>query len=241
MEFQLESAKAYLADHKIRQLFEKLTSELVQHRPNDPVVYMQNRLAEIRQHGFSSEPRRRNIIFVLGGPGSGKGTQAANLVRDFGFVHLSAGDLLRVEITKGTSEGRFISDCIKEGKIVPGDITISLIKNAIEKYPLDTTILIDGFPREMKQALDFERTICECQFVLNFSCSEETMQKRLLKRGETSGRSDDNLVAITKRFKIFQHQTMPVLEYFSALNKVRNIDAEKSPEEVYADVKKLFQ
>lgn len=240
MEFQLESAKSYLAEHKIRQLFEKLTAELVQIRPNDPVVYMQNRLAEIHEHGFSSESKRRKVVFILGGPGSGKGTQAANLVRDFGFVHLSAGDLLRLEQSKDTDEGRLIAECIKEGKIVPGDITICLIKNAIDQYPMETTFLIDGFPREMKQAIDFERTICECQMVLNFFCPEETLEKRLLKRGETSGRTDDNLVSIKKRFKIFQQQTMPVLEYFGALGKVRTIDAEKTPDEVYADVQKLF-
>eukprot|EP01027_Heterolobosea_sp_BB2_P027024 GEZU01042201.1.p1 GENE.GEZU01042201.1~~GEZU01042201.1.p1 ORF type:complete len:242 (+),score=90.28 GEZU01042201.1:100-825(+) len=240
MEDQLAAAQEYLSKHQIRQLFERLTSELVVNRPADPIDYIVQRLGEIKEKGIDAEASKPRVVFVLGGPGSGKGTQCANLVKEFGFVHLSAGDLLRAEKDSGTPEGNMIADMIKNGQIVPGEVTIRLLKKAMSKYPADTTFLIDGFPREMKQALDFERQVTPCKFVLFFECSEEVMEKRLLKRGETSGRTDDNAESIKKRFRTYIHQTMPVIEYFSALDKVKRIDAHKSPEEVYALVRQLF-
>ncbi|KAF9907778.1 hypothetical protein BX616_000336, partial [Lobosporangium transversale] len=98
------------------------------------------------------------VIFVLGGPGVGKGTQCANLVRDFGFVHLSAGDLLRAEQERpGSQYGDLIRSYIKEGKIVPMEVTIALLENAMLASG-QTRFLIDGFPRKMDQALKFEES-----------------------------------------------------------------------------------
>ncbi|KAF9428475.1 hypothetical protein BGZ94_002266 [Podila epigama] len=98
------------------------------------------------------------VIFVLGGPGAGKGTQCANLVRDFGFVHLSAGDLLRAEQERpGSQYGELIKTYIKEGKIVPMEVTIALLENEMLASG-QTRFLIDGFPRKMDQALKFEET-----------------------------------------------------------------------------------
>ena len=184
------------------------------------------------------------VVFVLGGPGAGKGTQCANLVRDYGFKHLSAGDLLREERDRPGSEfGEMIETYITEGQIVPMEVTIQLLENAmnaeIEKSG-ERKFLIDGFPRKMDQALKFEEVVVPSKFTLFFDCDEKTMRERLLNRGKTSGRSDDNEESITKRFRTFVETSMPVVEHFEKEDRVVKVDATKSPEEVYELVKKQF-
>jgi len=188
---------------------------------------------------------RVTVVFVLGGPGAGKGTQCANLVRDYGFSHLSAGDLLRVEQDRPGSEfGQLIKDCIKDGKIVPMEVTVQLLENAMTddmggkgKDGKKGKFLIDGFPRQMDQAIKFEETVCPAKFVLFFDVPEKEMEKRLLKRGETSGRTDDNAESIKKRFKTFEQTSMPVVDYYEKQGRVVKVPAIKGPDEVYKEVK----
>lgn len=186
-----------------------------------------------------------NVVFVLGGPGSGKGTQCSKLVNDFKFVHLSAGDLLRAEKnTPGSEFGELIDHYIKEGLIVPQEITINLLKNAIVKEYTDKNarnFLVDGFPRKMDQAISFENSVSEGKLVLYFECPEEIMLKRLLNRGKTSGRSDDNLESIKKRFTTFIQTSMPVIEYYDDQNKVIKINCNEPVDEVYSHVVKQFK
>ncbi|KAG0249898.1 hypothetical protein BG011_008839 [Mortierella polycephala] len=180
------------------------------------------------------------VIFVLGGPGAGKGTQCANLVRDFGFVHLSAGDLLRAEQERPGSEyGELIKTYIREGKIVPMEVTIALLENEMLASG-QTRFLIDGFPRKMDQAMKFEETVVPSKFTLYFECPEEVMLKRLMKRGETSGRADDNIESIKKRFRVFTQTSYPVIEHYGKSGKVHTVSCVDSPEDVYAKVKDIF-
>lgn len=185
------------------------------------------------------------VVFFLGGPGSGKGTQSANLVRDYGFVHLSAGDLLRAEqIREGSQYGAMIKEFITEGKIVPMEVTVALLSNAMadslaNNPPSGTKarFLIDGFPRKLDQAVFFEKTVCPSELVLFLDCPEEVMEKRLLKRGETSGRDDDNAESIRKRFRTFVETSMPVVDDFEKKGKVVKVQATGSVEDVFAQVK----
>jgi UMP-CMP kinase len=192
-------------------------------------------------------PNKVTVLFVLGGPGAGKGTQCANLVRDYNFTHLSAGDLLRAEQDRKDSEfGDLIKSYIKDGKIVPMEVTVQLLENAMtEVVEKDKDhkgkFLIDGFPRKMDQALKFEETVCPSKFVLFYDCPEEEMQKRLLKRGETSGRSDDNAESIKKRFRTFVETSMPVVDFFQKQDRVIKIDATKTPDEVYEETKRKLE
>ncbi|KAK3837445.1 MAG: adenylate kinase-domain-containing protein [Linnemannia gamsii] len=180
------------------------------------------------------------VIFVLGGPGAGKGTQCANLVRDFGFVHLSAGDLLREEQQRpGSQYGELIKTYIREGKIVPMEVTIALLENAMLASG-QTRFLIDGFPRKMDQALKFEEAVVPSKFILYFECPEEVMLKRLMKRGETSGRADDNIESITKRFRVFTETSYPVIEHYNKSGKVHSVSCVDAPDAVYAQVKTIF-
>lgn len=207
-----------------------------------PPVELPNRDAPL----FVSDPKASNhalLLFVLGGPGAGKGTQCANLVCDYAFTHLSAGDLLRSEQDRPGSEfGDLIRTHIKEGVIVPQEITIQLLENAIKetvaKGGVKNRFLIDGFPRKMDQALKFEEIVCQSSFTLFFDCTEDMMLKRLLKRGETSGRADDNSESIKKRFKVFVDTSMPVVDMFEKQGRVVKVDATQTPEEVYAVVQK---
>ncbi|KAJ5683116.1 adenylate kinase [Penicillium macrosclerotiorum] len=187
------------------------------------------------------------VVFFLGGPGSGKGTQSAKLVKDYGFVHLSAGDLLRAEqIREGSEYGELIKTYIREGKIVPMNVTVALLSNAM-KASLDTAppapgtkarFLIDGFPRKLDQAVFFEESVCPSELVLFLDCPEDVMEARLLKRGETSGRDDDNAESIRKRFRTFVETSMPVVDAFEKQDKVVSVKATGTVEEVYAEVKK---
>ncbi|KAJ5312289.1 hypothetical protein PENANT_c011G07416 [Penicillium antarcticum] len=186
------------------------------------------------------------VVFFLGGPGSGKGTQSANLVKSYGFVHLSAGDLLREEQNRaGSQYGEMIKEYIREGKIVPMEVTVALLSNAMadslaSNPPAPGTkarFLIDGFPRKLDQAVFFEETVCPSELVLFLDCPEAVMETRLLKRGETSGRADDNAESIRKRFRTFVETSMPVVEDFRGKDKVVTVTADKSVEEVYQEVK----
>jgi UMP-CMP kinase len=186
------------------------------------------------------------VVFFLGGPGSGKGTQSANLVKDYGFVHLSAGDLLRAEqVREGSQYGELIREYIREGKIVPMEVTVALLSNAMADSlatsppPAGTKarFLVDGFPRKLDQAVFFEETVCPSELVLFLDCPEDVMESRLLKRGETSGRDDDNAASIRKRFHTFVETSMPVVEDFEKKGKVVSVKADSSVEEVYGQVK----
>lgn len=192
----------------------------------------------ISSPAFSSD--KVSVIFVLGGPGSGKGTQCAKLVKDHGFIHLSAGDLLRDEQKrKGSKHGELIAKCLREGTIVPQEVTLALLEQAIkENYNKGSTrFLIDGFPRKMDQALSFERDIAKSSFTLFFECPEQVMLERLLERGKTSGRTDDNIESIKKRFATFIQTSMPVVDYFEKQGRVVKLNCNQPVDEVYAQVK----
>lgn len=190
------------------------------------------------------EGKKPFVVFVLGGPGAGKGTQCSKLVVDYEFVHLSAGDLLREEQAReGSKYGDLISTYIKEGKVVPGHITISLLKSKIEQACCEGKyrFLIDGFPRALDQGLDFEKEICESSLVLFYECDEQVMLKRLLKRGESSGRIDDNVDSIKKRFDTFWKTSLPVVEHYEKTGKVKRIDCTRTVEQVSQETSQIIQ
>ncbi|KAI8901512.1 adenylate kinase-domain-containing protein [Globomyces pollinis-pini] len=181
-----------------------------------------------------------NITFVLGGPGSGKGTQCERLAAEFNLVHLSTGDLLREQVSQQTPLGLEAEILMKEGKMVPHGLLLEILRDKIEKNFSANGFLIDGFPRNMEQAHEFERMIGPCRSVLAYQCSFETLERRLLERGKTSGRADDNLDTIKKRFKTFQEQSKPVIDYYKAKGNCTEISSENEIHQVYSDSKQLF-
>lgn len=184
------------------------------------------------------------VVFVLGGPGAGKGTQCARIVQNFGYVHLSAGDLLREERKKpGSQYGELIENYIRDGKIVPVEITCSLLENAMNESGKDK-FLIDGFPRNQNNLEGWNNTVANkvcLQFVLFFDCPLEICLERCLKRGASgSGRSDDNPESLKKRFNTYVNETKPIIDYYDQSNLVKRIDATRNEEDVYADVENIF-
>jgi len=197
------------------------------------------------------DSKKITVVFVLGGPGAGKGTQCAKLVQEFNFCHLSAGDLLRAEQQReGSQYGQLIQNCIREGNIVPKEVTVKLLENAMHAQ-LEKKMggpgwtegqgrfLIDGFPRKMDQALMFEEGVCVSSLTLFFTTTEEVMLNRLLERGKTSGREDDNVESIKKRFRTYKNETMPVIDYYAKSHKVAEIDSSPPVDEVYAAASKV--
>eukprot|EP01036_Dinobryon_divergens_P031453 gene31453-40852_t len=193
---------------------------------------------------YTSKSANFKVVFVLGGPGSGKGTNCARIVRDFGFVHLSAGDLLRAERESGSSLADMINTFIREGKIVPAEVTVRLLRNAMTNSGGDK-FLVDGFPRDMQNLECWQKemssSIAEVVFLLFLDCPQEIMLARLLERGKTSGRNDDNEDSIKKRFLTYEQSTRPIIDYFRGQNKIREVDSNRDIEDVYADVKRFFE
>eukprot|EP00793_Prasinoderma_coloniale_P004950 PRCOL_00000711-RA len=229
----------YAYSTEVYGTLQRMLAKLLEAMPEKPLHYMP---ADEEAEEVEAAPAKiegKNIIFVLGGPGSGKGTQCERIVADFGFDHFSAGDLLRAEVTSGSEVGIMCANLMKEGKLVPASVTMGLLRKSIEASTA-SAILVDGFPRALDQSTVFEKTICDSKFTLYFDCPEETMTERLLKRAETSGRADDNTETIKKRFGTFQLVSLPVVEHYEKQNKVHKISSVPAPDDVYADVKEVL-
>jgi len=187
-----------------------------------------------------------NVVFVLGGPGSGKGTQCARISEQFKWAHLSAGDLLRAERAKGSELGEQIDHHIKNGTIVPVEVTCSLLENAmVASKDVTNDFLIDGFPRNKDNLDGWHRQMSsktDVKFTLFFDCTEEICTERCLQRGMAgSGRTDDNIESLRKRFVTNKESTMPIVKHFEEKGLLRTIDATQSPDDVFEKVKPLFE
>lgn len=175
------------------------------------------------------------VIFILGGPGSGKGTQCVKLVEKYGYTHLSSGDLLRAEVESGSDLGKQIKDTMEAGDLVPLETVLRLIREAmISALETSKGFLIDGYPREVDQATKFEEQVSPCTLVIYFELSDEVMTQRLVKRGETSGRVDDNEETIKKRLATFHEHTTPVVCHYE--QRCKTINAERTKDEIFEDV-----
>lgn len=185
-----------------------------------------------------------NVVFVLGGPGAGKGTQCERIQEVFGYQHLSAGDLLREERLQPNSEfGAEIDRHIKEGSIVPVKVTCSLLRRKMEQSPKNN-FLIDGFPRNRDNLDGWNEEmsrVAEVKRVLFFDCPDEVCISRCLDRGLTSGRTDDNAESLKKRIQTYRESTLPIIKHYEALNLVSKINGDRSTDEVFEDVKKVFK
>ncbi|XP_031710707.1 UMP-CMP kinase [Anarrhichthys ocellatus] len=195
-----------------------------------------------------SQMMKPQVVFVLGGPGAGKGTQCSKIVENYSYTHLSAGDLLRAERGREGSEfGQLIDSYIKEGSIVPVEITINLLRKAMEesmhKDDKRFRFLIDGFPRNEDNLTGWNTVMvdkADVKFVLFFDCSNEVCIDRCLERGKSSGRTDDNRESLEKRIQTYLQSTRPIIELYEKQGKVRTVDASHSLDKVFADVKAIL-
>ncbi len=168
-------------------------------------------------------------IILFGPPGSGKGTQAVSIEEKYKLHHISTGDLFRYELKNNTDMGKKIQKFLDSGQLVPDEITIQMLKNKILSYDNPNGFLLDGFPRNIAQAealLDlFKELNSDVHLLVSLDVPEEEIVARILNRGKTSGRSDDNDESVIRnRFKVYEEVTDPVFDYFNTLNKSVKID-----------------
>jgi len=175
-----------------------------------------------------SAKKQHRVIFILGGPGAGKGTQSERIVNTYKCIHLSVGELLRQERERGDSSphAELIESCLVAGKIVPVEISLNLVRNAMDEASAGgygaPIFLVDGFPRNFDNLEGWTREMPEYAAVIGslvYDCPIDVLEKRIMARAETSGRSDDNLESARKRFKTFQGQTMPVVYALEEVEK----------------------
>ena len=161
-----------------------------------------------------------------------------------GFVHLSAGDLLRAEKASGSEQAELISKIIAEGKIVPTTITCGLIKKAMENHGwASCKFLIDGYPRNAENNDGWNEVVGDSvnlAGVLSFEADEETLIQRIMARSETSGRSDDNIDTLRRRLEQYRTEQLPIIEIYQAQGKVKTINGLQEIEAVYNDIKQAL-
>lgn len=178
-------------------------------------------------------------LILFGPPGSGKGTQSEKLVIKYQLKHLSTGDLLRSEIINQTPLGLEAKSLMDKGQLVPDEVVIGMISSALEANPAVKGFLFDGFPRTSAQAealdklLELKKT--SIAVMLALEVSEEELVNRLLKRGETSGRTDDNNDSVIRaRIIEYHNKTAPVAEYYKRAHKVIMVKGEGTVNEIFA-------
>ncbi|KAG2452367.1 hypothetical protein HYH02_002613 [Chlamydomonas schloesseri] len=176
------------------------------------------------------------VVFVLGAPGAGKGTQCDLIKSRYGWVHVSTGDLLRAELKKGSAIGQQAQELMAAGQMVPTGLVLDLLLAAMRATdPARRRFLVDGFPRKLDQLQEFEDRIKPCDGVLVFSVPEEVAVERLLARGATSGRADDNEETIRTRMQVFQQESEPVIEFLREQGaNVAEVDASGDPEDIFS-------
>ena len=171
-------------------------------------------------------------FLIFGAPGSGKGTQAQKLESTLGLRQISTGDLFRFRLGNSTDLGKKAKAYMDKGDLVPDALTIEMLQSEVEKYPDAKGFIFDGFPRTAPQAealdafLSSRNTSIAAMILLEVG--EDELVRRLLERGKTSGRSDDNLESIRKRFKTFKEETRPIVDHFEKRGLVTLLGFSKS-------------
>ncbi len=176
-------------------------------------------------------------LVLFGPPGSGKGTQSENILATYHLQHISTGDLLRDEVSRHTPLGTEAKKYMDQGLLVPDEVVIGMISGKIDDTPDARGFIFDGFPRTRPQAealdklLEFKQT--QIHLVLALEVPEPELVKRLLDRGATSGRSDDNEEVIAKRIKEYHSKTQPVADYYNAQGKLEHITGDHTIPETF--------
>ena len=177
-------------------------------------------------------------LILFGPPGSGKGTQAENLIEKYGILHISTGDLFRYEMGNNTPLGIKAKKYMAKGELVPDEVTIGMLKNKVDANPDVSGIIFDGFPRTIPQAeaLDafLQEKNTEVTALVALDVPDEELVKRLLNRGKSSGRADDNDEEIIRnRISIYKSETAQVFDYYAQNGKSKLIPGVGSIEEIF--------
>ena len=177
-------------------------------------------------------------LILFGPPGSGKGTQAAKLVEKYNLVHISTGDLFRSEMSEGTPLGNQAKTFIEQGTLVPDEVTIGMLRNKVRANPSAEGFIFDGFPRTVPQAQALDSLMQEMgeeiSLLVSLKVDDEEITRRILNRGKTSGRTDDNDEAIVRnRIRVYQNETTPVFDFYARKGKAVKVEGIGSIEEIF--------
>lgn len=176
-----------------------------------------------------------NIIF-LGAPGSGKGTQAAQLINKHHLTHLSTGDMLRAEIAAESELGLTAKKIMDAGELVSDEIVIGMIAKRVS----ETGALFDGFPRTIAQAEALDKLLAENGQKINYAVFLDVDNEEIVARMLARGRADDNEETIRNRLAVFERQTKPLIDYYRAQGKLRDIQGTGSVEEIAAKIEQAI-
>ncbi|MCK5137532.1 MAG: adenylate kinase [Bacteroidales bacterium] len=176
-------------------------------------------------------------IVLFGPPGSGKGTQSEKIIEKYGLVHISTGDLLREEVAGQTELGKKAKAIMDKGELVSDDIVIRMIRNKLEENQNGSGYIFDGFPRTVDQARGLRKALTDyddrVSVMISLEVPREELVKRLLKRGEETGRTDDNLEIINNRIDVYNRQTIPVTYYYDKMHKHAAVEGTGSVNKIF--------
>lgn len=168
-------------------------------------------------------------LVIFGGPGSGKGTQSENIVKEYNLFHISTGDVLRRIIASGSALGQQVDSIISKGNLIPDEMMVEILANELDSNPATANgVIFDGFPRTINQAKALKEMLAsrktKVHAVIGLEVDDQQLTERLLKRGQDSGRSDDNIETIRQRLEVYHTQTSPLRDYYVAEGKYLAID-----------------
>ncbi len=182
----------------------------------------------------------RNIV-IFGAPGSGKGTQSDLIIEKYGLNHISTGDVLRSEIKKGTALGKTAKEYIDDGMLIPDSLMVDILAGVYDSFGAQHKgVIFDGFPRTVPQAEALKKMLAErghkVSAMIELDVPEDELMTRLLKRGQESGRSDDNAKTIKKRLDVYHNQTAPLIEWYQNEGIRYHIDGLGALDRIFSDI-----
>lgn len=183
-------------------------------------------------------------VVIFGAPGSGKGTQSERIINEYGLYHISTGEVLRDHIARGTDLGVIADSYISKGQLIPDDLMVKVLAHVLDSHPELTAngVIFDGFPRTIPQAQALNAMLAErnaaVDAVVGLEVEEKDLIDRMLRRGQESGRTDDNIDTIKKRLDVYHTQTSPLKEYYKNEGKYHAINGNGDIENIFGDIKK---
>lgn len=180
-------------------------------------------------------------LVLFGAPGSGKGTQSAKLIDEYGLYHISTGEVLRDHIKRGTELGKIAEEYISKGHLIPDDLMIRILDDVLEKEASDKKgVIFDGFPRTIPQAEALKELLqkrnTDLHAVIGLEVPEEELIDRMIRRGQETGRADDNLETIQNRLNVYHNQTLPLKEYYTKSGKYLPIKGTGVVDDIFNDI-----